>query len=117
MSYEYESLFRRIFVRMLSDSQVSVGRLSAQLNVSRRTIQDVIRTRTGKSYRRLREEIFVARARQLLADNPCRSIKEVSYLVGFASTSSFARAVKRATGLSPEDLRSQVAANKDVRTP
>lgn len=61
------------------------------------------------SYRTLREEILVAKTHQIFADEPSLAIKEVSFAVGFISARSFARAIKRACGLSPEDLRSCVA--------
>jgi transcriptional regulator GlxA family with amidase domain len=110
MSYDYELLYRRIFLHMLKDPCFSVGGLAQELKVSRRTIQEVIRVRAGKSYRALREEILVAKTRQLFADEPSLAIKEVSFAVGFISARSFARAIKRACGLSPEDLRSCVVA-------
>ena len=110
MSYDYDLLYRRIFLRMLKDPCISVEELSQELNVSRRTIQEVISDRTGKSYRALRETILVARTRQLFARKPSLAIKEVSFAVGFISARSFARAIKRACGLSPEELRSCVLA-------
>jgi transcriptional regulator GlxA family with amidase domain len=112
MSYNYGSLFGEIFPHMLRDPCISVERLARELNVSRRTIQGVIRVRAGKSYSALRQEILVAKTRQLFAENPSLAIKEVSFAVGFVSARSFARAIRRACGLSPEDLRSCVTANK-----
>jgi AraC-like DNA-binding protein len=112
MSYDYGSLFGRIFLHMLTDPCISIERLSRELKVSRRTIQGVIRVRAGKSYRALRQEILVAKTRQLFADEPSLAIKQVSFAIGFVSARSFARAIKRACGLSPEDLRSCVVANK-----
>jgi len=37
------------------------------------------------------------------------AIKQVSFEVGYKSARSFARAIKRASGLSPEELRSRMA--------
>jgi AraC-like DNA-binding protein len=110
MSYDYQSLYRRIFLRVLKDPCISLEELAQELKVSRRTVQGVIRVRAGKSYRTLREEILVAKTRQLFADYPSLAIKEVSFTVGFLSARSFARAIKRACGLSPKDLRSCVPA-------
>jgi AraC-like DNA-binding protein len=44
-------------------------------------------------------------ARQLLAD-PARTVKQVGYEVGFASTAAFVRAFKRWTGETPSTFRS-----------
>jgi transcriptional regulator GlxA family with amidase domain len=115
MSYNYGSLFGRIFLYMLKDPCISVQRMARELNVSRRTIQGVIRARAGKSYNALRQEILVAKTRQLFAEDPSLAIKEVSFAVGFVSARSFARAIRRASGLTPEDLRSCVAASKHFR--
>jgi transcriptional regulator GlxA family with amidase domain len=115
MSYNYDSLFGRIFLYMLKDPCISVERLARELNVSRRTIQGVIRARAGKSYSALRQEILVAKTRQLFAEDPSLAIKEVSFAVGFVSARSFARAIRRASGLTPEDLRSCVAASTHFR--
>src|SRR5258708_35823373 len=115
MSYDYGSLFARIFLHMLKDPCISVEKLSRELQVSRRTIQGVIRVRAAKSYRALRQEILVAKTRQLFADEPSLAIKEVSFAVGFVSARSFARAIRRACGLSPEDLRSCALTNRHFR--
>jgi|SRR5712664_314483 len=115
MSYDYGSLFGRIFLYMLNDPCISVERLSRELKVSRRTIQEVIRVRAAKSYRALRQEILVAKTRQLFADEPSLAIKEISFAIGFVSARSFARAIRRACGLSPKDLRSCAVANKQFR--
>jgi AraC-like DNA-binding protein len=115
MSYDYGSLFARIFLHMLKDPCISVEKLSRELKVSRRTIQGVIRVRAAKSYRALRQEILVAKTRQLFADKPSVAIKEVSFAVGFVSARSFARAIRRACGLSPEGLRSYAVTNKHFR--
>jgi AraC-like DNA-binding protein len=115
MSYDYGSLFDRIFLHMLKDPCISVERLSRELKVSRRTIQGVITVRAAKSYRALRQEILVAKTRQLFVDKPSLAIKEVSFAIGFVSARSFARAIRRACGLSPKDLRSCVIANKHFR--
>jgi AraC-like DNA-binding protein len=112
MSYNHGLLFARIFLQMLMAPCISVETLARELNVSRRTIQGVIRDRAGKSYSALRQEILVAKTRQLFAEYPSLAIKEVSFAVGFVSARSFARAIRRACGVSPEDLRSCVAANK-----
>jgi AraC-like DNA-binding protein len=86
--------------------------LSKELQVSRRTIQEVIRRGARKNYRALRRETLVAKSLELFSGKPSLPIKEVSFAVGFASPRSFARAIRKATGMSPEDLRSRVLANE-----
>lgn len=82
--------------------------LSLELRVSRRTIENCIYVAAGKTFRDLRQEILLERTKNLLASNPAMSVKELSFAVGFKSASSFSRAIKRACGSCPEELRSHV---------
>jgi AraC-like DNA-binding protein len=83
-------------------------RPSRELRVGRRTIQAGIRVTTGKTFRKFREEILLARVNSFFASRPGLAIKELSFEVGYACPQSFARAVKRASGMSPEELRSVI---------
>ncbi len=47
-------------------------------------------------------------AKSLLVSEPTLPIKAISFALGYKSQRSFARAVRRATGISPEELRSAV---------
>jgi len=69
----------------------------------------IVTTQAGKSFSALREELLVEMVSQLFASEPGLAIKEVSFTVGFCSPRSFARAVRRACGLSPKELRFSVA--------
>jgi AraC-like DNA-binding protein len=86
----------------------ALGELSLELRVSKRTIQKALYIAAGKTFRTLREEVLLERTRTILASYPTRAIKELSFDLGYKSPSSFARAIKRACGCSPEELRSRV---------
>jgi AraC-like DNA-binding protein len=109
MSYNHSLLFASIYKRLHESPQSSVGHVSRELGVSYRTVQQVVYGETGKTFRTLREEILMVRVRQLFISQPGLAIKEVSFALGFCSSRSFGRAVKRACGFSPEDLRSSLA--------
>ncbi|SRR5258708_24817159 len=109
MSYNHTLLFRRISDRLCENPRSSIRRLARELGISRRTIQLVVSTQAGKPFSALQEELLMKMVRQLFISQPGLAIKEVSFSVGFCSPRSFARAVKRACGLSPEELRSCVA--------
>jgi AraC-like DNA-binding protein len=109
MSYNHTLLFQRISDRLRESPRSSIRRLAGELGISRRTIQLVVSTQAGKSFSALQEESLMKMVRQLFIAHPGLAIKEVSFSVGFCSPRSFARAVKRACGLSPEELRSCVA--------
>src|SRR5437868_8941683 len=80
--------------------------LAWELHVSRRTLENAIRIIKGKTFRELRDELLVERVKCLLESHPTRGIKELSSELGFKSPRSFARAIKRACGFSPRQLRS-----------
>lgn len=90
----------------------SLGRLSQGLQVSRRTIQNAVNAVTGKKFRALRQELLVARVKNLFVSTPNAAIKKVALDVGYRSPRSFARAVRRACGVSPEQLRTRIAVER-----
>ena len=82
--------------------------LTREFHVSRRTLQNAIKMTTGKTFRELRNELLVERANSLLESHPARGIKELAFELGYKSSRSFARAIRRACGCSPSELRSRV---------
>jgi AraC family transcriptional regulator len=109
MSYDPRLLFQRIFACLEESPCKTLSDLSRSLCLSERTIQKAVNLSTGKSFRLLRDEVILNRVKCLFAARPEVPIKELSFGIGFKSASSFARAIKRASGLSPEELRSRVA--------
>ena len=109
MSYDPRLLFEEISICLHESPSKTLLDISNNLQVSRRTIEKAISTSTGGTFRRLREGILLTRVRSLCASQPTMAIKELCFAVGFKSASSFARAIKRASGSSPEELRFRVA--------
>ncbi|SRR5712691_2626613 len=87
----------------------SLGALSRELHVSRRTNQNAVSAVTGKTFRDPRDELLLARVKSLLVSAPNTTIREVSLEAGYRSPRSFARAVRRACGISPQKLRARIA--------
>jgi AraC-like DNA-binding protein len=108
VSYNHRLLLDEICRCLRQSPCCSLGVLSQELRVSRRTIQQVAITTTGKTLRQLREEVLLARVKYLFIARPTSAIKELSFDLGYKSSRSFSRAVRRASGTSPEKLRSQV---------
>jgi AraC-like DNA-binding protein len=108
MSYDPRLLFEEISICLRESPSKTLLDISNNLQVSRRTIEKAISTSTGGTFRRLREEILLTRFRSLCASQPTLAIKELCFAVGFKSATSFARAIKRACGSSPEELRFRV---------
>jgi len=105
MSYDQRLLFNHVLTALRRTPICSLGVLSRELGVSVRTIEAVVSHCAGKGFRDLRQEALVAEVKALLAERPARAIKEISYAMGYNSPRSFARAVKRVCGLTPEQLR------------
>lgn len=109
MSSDHALLYQAISLSLHRNPSISLWELSRQLRVSRRTLQRAVCSITGKRFRELREEILLARVASLLMAKPGMAIKELSFETGYSSPRSFARAVRRACGLSPEQLRARYA--------
>lgn len=109
MSYDPRLLFERIWGCLQEGPCKTLKDLSQSLQLSERTIQKSVSLSTGKSFRLLRDEVILARVKWLFKAHPELPIKELSSRMGFESASSFSRAIKRASGLSPEEVRSCLA--------
>lgn len=109
MSYDPLLLFEKIFTCLDESPCKTLRDLAQNMHVSEGTIQKAVHLSTGKGFRFFRDEVLLTRVKWLFAAKPEVPIKELSFIIGFKSPSSFARAVKRASSLSPEELRSCVA--------
>jgi len=108
MSYKQQLLMEAISHHLGNTPSGLLKDLSRELRVSRRTLQKVVSTATGRTFREFRKEMLVERAKKLLELCPARTIKEMSFDLGYESPRSFARAIKRACGSSPAQLRSRM---------
>lgn len=113
MSYDHEFLFRKVRLCLAERPCTSVRAISTELNVGQRTVQAIVRREGGKSFSELRREMLFAKTVELFSIGPGFAIKEISFAVGFASPRSFARAIRKITGLSPEHLRSRILALRE----
>ena len=108
MSYHSKLLFESILASLDESPSRTLVDISQRLRVSRRIIEKAISASTGGTFKQLREEMLLTRVRGLFASDPTLAIKELGFVVGFKSPSSFARAIKRSSGFSPEELRIRV---------
>ena len=65
----------------------------------------------GQSLSRLLEQVRIERAEQLLREGRL-SVQDVAVQSGFADASSFGRAFKRATGMTPAEQRDRLRAGR-----
>jgi AraC-like DNA-binding protein len=108
MLHERQLVLNAVLHQLSRAPSCPLGEVSRELCVSRRTIEKAISITTGKTFRDLREQMLVERVKSLLESHPTRTIKEVSFDLGYKSPRSFARAIKRACGSSPAQLRSHI---------
>lgn len=108
MAYDPRLLFESISARLNENPRKTLEELSEDLQVSKRTIKKTVRSSTGGNFRHYREEVLMDRVRGFFAKQPGAAIKVLSIDLGFKSPSSFARAVRRASGACPGELRTFV---------
>ncbi|HKW62684.1 MAG TPA: helix-turn-helix domain-containing protein [Candidatus Acidoferrum sp.] len=108
MSYDPRVLFEQISASLNENPRETLEQLSQSLCVSKRTIKKTVRLATGGNFRRYREGVLMDRVKGFFAMQPGVAIKVLSIELGFKSPSSFARAVRRASGSCPAELRTVV---------
>ena len=109
MSYDHRLLFEQVSLNLNRNPGLSLRKLARQLRISRRTIQNVVSAFAGKRFSDLRDEIMLAKVQNLMLVTPVAAIKELAFESGYRSPRSFARAVRRACGESPQQLRARIA--------
>ena len=95
---------RRVIGERLRGGDSSLESVAREVGMSERSLQRHLREH-GYSYQALADEVRAATAR-LYLEQPDIAIAEVAYLLGFADPSTFHRAFKRWTGITPARARS-----------
>ena|SRR5215469_6489078 len=108
MAYDPDLLFKHVISCLRTNPGSSLNDISRKTGASCRTLQTVIVCSTGKRFRELRQILLVEAIRRSFKSNPVCAIKEIAFATGYNSGRSFARAVKRACGVSPVCFRNQV---------
>jgi AraC-like DNA-binding protein len=109
LSYDRRILLHNISRCLQQNPSISLAALCRELQLSRRTIQKAVVVASGKTFRDLREEALIARVKNLFISEPSLAIKAISFSLGYESPRSFARAIRRACGFSPQELRAVAA--------
>jgi AraC-like DNA-binding protein len=87
-------------------SDLSLSRLAAQLELAPHQLSELINTRLGKSFSRYLREQRVAEAARLLLEKPSMSVLEIGLSAGFSSQSNYYDAFREITGMTPGKYRS-----------
>ncbi|HSE32622.1 MAG TPA: AraC family transcriptional regulator [Pyrinomonadaceae bacterium] len=96
---------RTIISKELNGGNASLERVAAQMGLSARTLQRKLHE-LGTSHNDLVDQIRHELAKRYLREREM-AICEVAYLLGFSEPSSFHRAFKRWTGVTPKEFRAE----------
>lgn len=88
--------------KRLSDSDLDVEQLAAQLGMSRTALYRKVKTATGQSPVELIRHIRLHKAQQMLQRTDA-TVQQVAYEVGFSAASYFAKCYKEEFGFSPNE--------------
>ena len=98
--------FRDFIEQNMSDSELGVENIGAELGLSRVQLYRKVKALTGQSPVELLRTARLHKARRLLQGSD-KSISEIAYEVGFTAPSYFTKCFKDEFGVSPSDLTSQ----------
>ena len=96
--------FKDVVEARLTDSDISVEDLAADMNLSRVQLYRKVKAVTGSSPVELLRTARLNRAYQLLLTSD-KSVSEVAYAVGFTAPSYFTKCFKEEYGMVPGDVR------------
>ncbi|MDC1175011.1 AraC family transcriptional regulator ligand-binding domain-containing protein [Bacteriovoracaceae bacterium] len=91
----------------IKNGDTSIQKVADHFKMSSRTFQRKLRA-INFSYSDLLNETRKKMSKELLQDNNV-SLTEISFLLGFSESSSFHKAFKKWTGMTPKDYRSSLA--------
>lgn len=92
--------------RATAERRVTLTEVAREVGVERHTVERVVRSITGLSFRELQRNLLSERANLLLEQG--RAIKEIAFEVGYGSPQSFHRFIRKAYGITPSCLRRSV---------
>ena len=96
--------FKEVIEARLTDSDISVEDLAADMNLSRVQLYRKVKNLTGSSPVELLRSARLNRAYQILLTTD-KSVSEVAYVVGFTAPSYFTKCFKEEYGMVPGDVR------------
>jgi AraC-like DNA-binding protein len=97
--------FIRMMLREARGQRLTLDEIATRIDVSTRTIDRHL-VKEKLQFRALSQEVFLERARGLLAE-PGSTVGEVAHSLGFAEAAGFTRAFRKATGVSPAAFKRQ----------
>lgn len=93
------------------EKDINLQEISEDLNIAYSYFRKIFKKYTGFSPRQYHLHLKINKAKELLLETN-KSVKEISFELGFKSTNYFGRVFKQKTGKNPSDMRKQ---NTDLK--
>lgn len=106
-SHDLVEQVKRLIQLLLSSGDISVERVAGPLNISSRHLRRKL-SQDGTSYEQLMDEVRRETAIRMIGEGEL-ALTNIAYELGFLDPSSFTRAFRRWTNMSPTSFRQQVA--------
>lgn len=100
--YEHTRAVTRIILSRLDDDTLSIDKVARAMAVSVRTLQNRLADE-GVVFSDLHKDIRHRLARKYLRDQ--YTVEQITYLLGFSEPSSFSKAFKKWSGMTPREYR------------
>lgn len=97
-------------LKVMSDptcGELTVDRLAEEVGLSASRFEHILKRATGRTFRQHKQSMRIRQAKTLLEDRHL-SLKQIAYLVGYSSPSSFSRAFRNSVLRSPSRYRMKV---------
>ena len=97
--FKFESL-----IKQFSSSKHTIDFYANKLNISAVYLAECIKHSSGKTFKKVLNEYVILEAKSVLT-HTTKSIKEISFLLGYSEPSNFTSFFKKETGQTPNQYR------------
>src|SRR5712692_3377176 len=98
-------------LQIMSDAtgaELTVAHVAHEVGLSPSRFEHILKEATGRNFRQHRRGVRIRQAKRLLQDWQL-SLKEIAYLTGYSSPSSFSRAFRNSVCRSPSQHRMRIS--------
>lgn len=100
----------RVVEAWMGQREVDLKQLADEFHITRTQLNRKVKAATGMNTTAYISTLRVAKAKELLAGSPEKSVADVSFLCGIEDPSYFISLFKRATGMTPKQWRTRHSA-------
>ncbi len=93
--------------KAFADEDITLKKLADDLGITSHQLSQILNERIKKNFNTFVNEFRIGESRQLLVDEPDRSILSISIAVGFNSYTTFCTTFSKMAGMSPSQYRKE----------